>query len=53
MSPKAFSAPPWSSRARALGVDMPITETVVDLLQGGVAPAQAMTRLMSRHATSE
>ena len=48
-----LSAPVVLARARTLGVDMPITETVVDLLQGSVAPVQAMARLMSRHATSE
>ncbi len=48
-----LSAPVVLARARALGVDMPITETVVDLLQGRVAPAQAVARLMSRHARSE
>jgi glycerol-3-phosphate dehydrogenase (NAD(P)+) len=48
-----LSAPVVLARAQALGVDMPITETVVDLLQGRVAPAQAVARLMSRHARSE
>jgi len=48
-----LSAPVVLARARALGVDMPITETVVDLLQGGVTPAQAIVRLMARHARSE
>jgi glycerol-3-phosphate dehydrogenase (NAD(P)+) len=48
-----LSAPVVLARARALGVDMPITGTVVDLLQGQVTPAQAMARLMSRHATAE
>ena len=48
-----LSAPVVLARARALGVDMPITETVVDLLQGSVAPAQAVARLMARHARSE
>ena len=48
-----LSAPVVLARARALGVDMPITETVVDMLGGRVAPAQAVARLMSRHARSE
>ena len=48
-----LSAPVVLARARALGVDMPITETVVDLLQGGLTPARALARLMSRHARSE
>jgi glycerol-3-phosphate dehydrogenase (NAD(P)+) len=32
------------ARAQALGVDMPITEAVVQVLQGQVAPAQALSR---------
>ena len=40
-------------RAQALGVDMPITAAVVDVLEGRLAPAQAMAALMSRHARSE
>jgi len=48
-----LSAPVVLARARALGVDMPITATVVDLLEGRVAPVQAMARLMSRHSRSE
>lgn len=42
----------WA-RAQALGVDMPITEAVVQVLQGQVAPAQALSRLMAREARSE
>ena len=41
------------ARAQTLGVEMPITAAVVDVLQGRVAPAQAMAALMSRHARSE
>ena len=41
------------ARAQTLGVDMPITAAVVDVLEGRVAPAQAMVALMSRHARSE
>jgi glycerol-3-phosphate dehydrogenase (NAD(P)+) len=40
-------------RARTLGVDMPITESVVDVLEGRVAPEQAMWRLMTRQARAE
>jgi glycerol-3-phosphate dehydrogenase (NAD(P)+) len=40
-------------RARALGVEMPITEAVVQVLQGHIAPAQAIVQLMSRQARSE
>ena len=35
-------------RASALGVDMPIAQCVVDLLDGKLAPAQAVDRLMGR-----
>jgi len=41
------------ARARALGVEMPITEAVVEVLEGRVAPAQAMVRLMARQARAE
>ena len=40
-------------RARALGVEMPITEAVVDVLQGRLAPAEAPQRLMSRQVRAE
>ena len=48
-----LSAPVVLARARLLGVDMPITKTVVDLLEGRVAPAEAVALLMSRHAKAE
>ncbi len=48
-----LSAPMVLARAQALAVDMPITAAVVDVLQGRLAPAQAMATLMSRHARSE
>jgi glycerol-3-phosphate dehydrogenase len=32
---------------------MPITEAVVEVLEGRVAPVQAMVRLMARQARSE
>ncbi len=41
------------ARAQSLGVDMPITAAVVDVLEGRLAPAQAMAALMSRQARSE
>ena len=41
------------ARAQSLGVEMPITAAVVDVLEGRIAPAQAMAALMSRHARSE
>jgi glycerol-3-phosphate dehydrogenase (NAD(P)+) len=40
-------------RARALGVDMPITEAVVQVLQGPMTPPQAIAALMAREARSE
>jgi glycerol-3-phosphate dehydrogenase (NAD(P)+) len=43
MWPKASTAPaPWRSARRALGVDMPITRAVVALLDGRLAPADAV-----------
>ena len=35
-------------RARTLGVDMPITQAVVGLLDGRLLPAQAVAALMGR-----
>ena len=40
-------------RARALGVEMPITEAVVEVLEGRLAAPQALERLMTRQARSE
>ena len=48
-----LSAATVLARARALGVEMPITEAVVEVLEGRVAPAQAMVRLMARQARAE
>lgn len=48
-----LSAATVLQRARSLGVDMPITEAVVEVLQGRLAPAQALAALMARHARSE
>jgi glycerol-3-phosphate dehydrogenase (NAD(P)+) len=41
------------ARARSVGVEMPITAAVVEVLEGRVAPAEAMVRLMARQARSE
>ena len=49
----ALAAPVVLSRARQLGVDMPITAAVVEVLEGRLAPAQAMAALMARHARAE
>jgi glycerol-3-phosphate dehydrogenase (NAD(P)+) len=40
-------------RARSLGVDMPITECVVDLLDGRIQPDQAVAQLMEREPGTE
>ena len=40
-------------RAQALGVDMPITRAVVDLLDGRLQPAQAVAQLMGRDPAAE
>lgn len=40
-------------RAQGLGVDMPISQAVVALLDGQLAPAQAVKALMGRDATAE
>jgi glycerol-3-phosphate dehydrogenase (NAD(P)+) len=41
------------ARARTLGVEMPITECVVQLLDGQLQPVQAVAALMGREATAE
>jgi glycerol-3-phosphate dehydrogenase (NAD(P)+) len=48
-----YSAPTVLARARAAGVEMPITEAVVEVLEGRLAPAQAAARLMSRQSRAE
>jgi glycerol-3-phosphate dehydrogenase (NAD(P)+) len=40
-------------RAISLGVEMPITQAVVALLDGKIEPKQALTMLMGREATAE
>jgi glycerol-3-phosphate dehydrogenase (NAD(P)+) len=40
-------------RAREHGVEMPITEAVVSVLEGEVTPAHALERLMGRDARAE
>ena len=47
------SAPMVLARARALGVEMPITQAVVAVLEGRVLPAEALEQLMARGARSE
>jgi glycerol-3-phosphate dehydrogenase (NAD(P)+) len=41
------------ARARAAGIDMPIAEAVVSVLEGRIAPEQAMWQLMARQSRSE
>ena len=48
-----YSAATVLARARALGVDMPITAAVVDVLEGRLTPRGAVARLMSRDARAE
>jgi len=42
-----------AQRAHALGVEMPITFAVTQVLSGQATPAQALTRLLSRDARAE
>lgn len=48
-----YSARTVVQRAKALGVDMPIAQAVVDLLDGRLRPAQAVHALMGREPTAE
>lgn len=48
-----YSARTVAQRARSLGVDMPITDAVVALLDGGLLPAQAVALLMGRDPKDE
>jgi glycerol-3-phosphate dehydrogenase (NAD(P)+) len=48
-----YSARTVVQRAQALGVDMPISETVVALLDGRLSAAQAVATLMGRGARVE
>ncbi len=48
-----LTAPTVLARAQALGVEMPITQAVVGVLQGRITPDEAMARLMSRNARAE
>ncbi|WP_310331843.1 NAD(P)H-dependent glycerol-3-phosphate dehydrogenase [Roseateles asaccharophilus] len=48
-----YSAPTVLDRARAVGVDMPITEGMVALLDGRLRADQAVALLMSRDARAE
>jgi len=48
-----YSAPTVLARARAKGVDMPITEAVVAVLEGCLSPVDAVDLLMGREARAE
>jgi glycerol-3-phosphate dehydrogenase (NAD(P)+) len=48
-----YSAPVVLARAQGLGVQMPITQAVVEVLDGRVEALPAMRQLMSREATRE
>ncbi len=48
-----YSAPTLLARALGLGVQMPITQAVVDVLEGRIDPLRAMWQLMSREAARE
>jgi glycerol-3-phosphate dehydrogenase (NAD(P)+) len=48
-----YSAQTVVQRARLLGVDMPISESVVALLEGRCTPGQAVTALMGRDPKEE
>ena len=48
-----YSAQTVVARARSLGVPMPISESVLALLQGKLTPPQALSQLMSREARAE
>src|SRR5574337_865536 len=47
------TAPTLRARAHRLGVDMPITDAVVDVLEARLTPAQALRQLMAREARAE
>jgi glycerol-3-phosphate dehydrogenase (NAD(P)+) len=49
----AYSAATVLRRAQTLGVEMPITESVVDVLEGRMDAAHTVQRLMSRESRAE
>ena len=48
-----YSAPMLQQRSRALGVEMPITDAVVAVIDGSLTPALALRQLMARQARAE
>ena len=53
VSEGVYSAPTVLERAARLGVEMPITDSVVGVLQGRLSPRDALVALMSRQARAE
>jgi glycerol-3-phosphate dehydrogenase (NAD(P)+) len=49
----AETAPALVTRARAIGVELPIAETTASVLAGELSPSAAIAKLMSRRLTSE
>ena len=48
-----LSAATVLARAQSLGVEVPLTRAVVDVLEGRLAPAQALRQLMQRESRDE
>ena len=48
-----YSARTVVGRAQSLGVEMPIAQAVLDLLEGRLQPAQAVAALMGRNPAAE
>jgi glycerol-3-phosphate dehydrogenase (NAD(P)+) len=48
-----YTARTAADRAARLGVEMPITEAVVEVLEGRLQPPEAMQRLMARQSRAE
>jgi glycerol-3-phosphate dehydrogenase (NAD(P)+) len=48
-----YSAATVLQRARALGIEMPITQAVVEVLEGRLSPRRAVGLLMAREARAE
>jgi glycerol-3-phosphate dehydrogenase (NAD(P)+) len=49
----ALSAATVLARAQSLGIELPITRVVVDVLEGRLAPAEALRQLMQRESRDE
>jgi glycerol-3-phosphate dehydrogenase (NAD(P)+) len=47
------TAPALATRAKAMGVELPIAEAVADLVSGALSPGEAVLRLLSRKVTVE